>query len=31
MSQKSPEQHCVDEDVEIDGLRSEEPWLDKKT
>ena len=29
MSQKSPEQRCVDEDVEIDGLRSEGPWSEK--
>ena len=30
MSQKSSEQRCVNE-VEIDGLRIEGPWLDKKT
>lgn len=29
MSQKSSEQHCVNEVVEIDGLRSEGPWSDK--
>ena len=30
MSQKSPEQHCVDDVVEINGLRSERPWLNKR-
>ncbi|CAK9327681.1 unnamed protein product [Citrullus colocynthis] len=29
MSQKSFEKHCVDEVVEIDGLKSEGPWSDK--